>query len=117
MYQPIPNLTQIISAVTNVKNDAPIPLNKPINILGIADGIAILNIFCTSDAPRVLETSKYDFFTLDIPELVSTVVGNHTPNAIMKILAINELGNATSATGIQAVDGIGPTNFTSGFTQ
>jgi hypothetical protein len=94
-----------------------VPLNNPINILGIEAGTPTLNTLYRVLAPNVSETSKNEFATLDIPLLVMTVVGNHTAKAIKKLLADIVVGNTTKTKGTHAVDGIGPINLTSGLTQ
>jgi hypothetical protein len=52
-----------------------------------------------------------------IPELVRTVVGNHTPRAMRKRLALVGFKKITRAMGIQAVEGMGPTILIKGMIQ
>ena len=52
-----------------------------------------------------------------MPFIVRTVVGNQTARAIRKALAETVPGKLTSTSGIQAVDGIGPSILTRGWIQ
>src|SRR5207249_12315211 len=57
-YQPSPDFTPTVSATTNVKNDAPSPINSPIKIFGIAAGKATREIRYQGRAPSVRATSR-----------------------------------------------------------
>src|SRR3954471_6987349 len=117
MYHPSPDDTPVDSATKRVRNDAPSPMNSPTKMLGIAAGIATRKIKNHRLAPSVRATSRYDARTLETPDELSIVTGNHTASAIRKIPAVTDCGKKISAIGIHAVAGIGPTTFRNGMPQ
>ena len=84
---------------------------------GAAAGIAILNRFCLSSAPKVDDTSKYALLTPLIPEHVRIVIWNHTPKAIKNTEADFAVGNTTKANGVHVEEGMGPKILIKGYTQ
>ncbi len=82
-----------------------------------ADGIATRKIKNARPAPSVLATSRCDTRTLEMPELVSIVIGNHTASAISAAPEVKPVGKSIIDRGIHAVAGIGPSTFSTGMPQ
>src|SRR5690348_12746081 len=117
MYHPSPDETPVDSATSRVRNDAPSPMNSPLKMLGMAAGRATLRMRYRRPAPSVRATSRYDARTLEIPDALSMVTGNQTASAIRNTPAEIDCGKITSAIGIHAVAGMGPTIFSNGIPQ
>ena len=103
----MPYWPEIISAVTRQNQQVPMPMDRPVTMLGAAPG----NTTCVNRAKRPVPRLRAEAIsrasTPSTPWMVLSRMGNSAPTKVMKIMLPSDEGNIRMASGIQATAGMG----------
>ncbi|MCY1558035.1 hypothetical protein D9M68_949370 [compost metagenome] len=103
----MPNCPEIISAVTRQNHDVPMPMARPVTMLGAAPGRTTSRRIARRPAPRLRAEAIRRGSTASTPCTVLSRIGNSAPVKVMNTIDSSDEGNIRMARGIQATAGIG----------
>ncbi|MNN07809.1 hypothetical protein D3C81_1206440 [compost metagenome] len=103
----MPNWPEIISAVTRQNHEVPMPMARPVMMLGAAPGRTTSSRMARRPAPRLFAEAISRGSTPSTPCTVLSRIGNRAPVKVMNTIDSSDEGNIRIARGIHATAGIG----------
>ena len=103
----MPYWPAIISAVTRQNQQVPMPMARPVTMLGAAPGATTSVNSRQPRVPKPRADAIRRASTCRTPWMVLSRIGNSAPTKVMKIMLPSDDGNIRMASGIHATAGMG----------